>query len=310
MSYLMIPPGGHQLPPLPYPYNALEPVIGAETLKLHHDRHHLSYVEGLNKAERKLVEARQQNDFSLIKHWERELAFHGSGHILHSLYWAIMALPGRGRQPGPHTRGQVTAYFGNLRSFQEQFSAAAATTSMPGGSWSIGSRWRRACCWPCRVNCRSSRVVTVKGPTKDQRLKQESPQDRGLLVISLVMGCSGRSPGPSAEALCHCNSAGTSVSSIEKPQPPQWTHSWGWCTHISNGSISGAGKILTTACVISSASLSHSHAPSFLVRHFVNVLIFFYYRMALQYFQVFSQKWHAPFSKNTVSFPIKGRFAE
>ncbi|MZP28837.1 superoxide dismutase [Heliobacterium undosum] len=144
MSYLMIPPGGHQLPPLPYPYNALEPVIGAETLKIHHDRHHLSYVEGLNKAERKLVEARQQNDFSLIKHWERELAFHGSGHILHSLYWAIMAPPSRGGQPGPHTRGQVAAYFGNFRSFQEQFSAAAA--DVEGSGWAVlvwNPAWQR-----------------------------------------------------------------------------------------------------------------------------------------------------------------------
>ncbi len=46
------PPGGHRLPPLPYPYHALEPVISAETLRIHHDRHHLAYVEGLNKAER------------------------------------------------------------------------------------------------------------------------------------------------------------------------------------------------------------------------------------------------------------------
>jgi Fe-Mn family superoxide dismutase len=80
-----VPPGRHRLPPLPYPYNALEPVISERTLRIHHDRHHLSYVEGLNKAELKLVEERRMGDFSLVKHWEREIAFNGSGHILHSI---------------------------------------------------------------------------------------------------------------------------------------------------------------------------------------------------------------------------------
>jgi superoxide dismutase len=104
-----LPPGGHQLPPLPYPYNALEPVISATALRFHHDQHHQSYVEGLNKAELKLVAARQKRDFSLIKHWERELAFHGSGHILHSIYWTGMAPPDSCGQPGTFTQKLIRA---------------------------------------------------------------------------------------------------------------------------------------------------------------------------------------------------------
>ncbi|MFU0824985.1 MAG: hypothetical protein ACFWTK_08405 [Clostridium sp.] len=62
------------LPELPYDYNALEPYYDEETVRIHHDKHHQGYVDGLNKAEAKLQEAREAGDFALIKHWERELA--------------------------------------------------------------------------------------------------------------------------------------------------------------------------------------------------------------------------------------------
>lgn len=78
MKSIIVPTGQHQLPMLPYAFNALEPVISAGLLQIHHDQHHKAYVDGLNNAELKLSEARQKRDFSLIKHWERELAFHGS----------------------------------------------------------------------------------------------------------------------------------------------------------------------------------------------------------------------------------------
>lgn len=81
-----VPIGGHRLPPLPYPYNALEPYIDEKTMRIHHDKHHLSYVNDLNKAEKKLEEARKTGDFDLVKHWERELAFNGAGHYLHTLF--------------------------------------------------------------------------------------------------------------------------------------------------------------------------------------------------------------------------------
>ncbi|MEW5762697.1 MAG: superoxide dismutase [Bacillota bacterium] len=135
LSYGAVPPGGHRLPPLPYPYDALEPVIGAATVRIHHDRHHQSYVEGLNRAELALAEARRRRDYALVKHWERELAFHGSGHILHSVYWAVMAPPGSGGEPGPLTREQLAAYFGSVTAFQEQFSAAA--TGVEASGWGV-----------------------------------------------------------------------------------------------------------------------------------------------------------------------------
>lgn len=135
MDYYPVPPGGHQLPPLPYSYNALEPVISSTTLTYHHDNHHKAYVEGLNKAELKLVEARRNKDFSLVKHWERELAFNGSGHILHSIYWTIMSPPGHGGQPGAQTQSYINWYFGSFSNFKEQFTAAAEQVEASG--WAV-----------------------------------------------------------------------------------------------------------------------------------------------------------------------------
>jgi Fe-Mn family superoxide dismutase len=129
-----VPPGRHRLPPLPYPYNALEPVISERTLRIHHDRHHLSYVEGLNNAELKLVEARRMGDFSLVKHWEREIAFNGSGHILHSIYWTVMAPPAT-REPGYYTRMEIEKYFGSFTSFKEQFTEASIQVEASG--WGV-----------------------------------------------------------------------------------------------------------------------------------------------------------------------------
>lgn len=135
MTQYPIPPGQHRLPPLPYAYNALAPVISAVTLQIHHDRHHQAYVDGLNEAELKLVEARRKQDFALIKHWERELAFHGSGHILHSIYWTGMAPVGSGGRPGTQTSNQINRYFGSIPAFQAQFSEAA--TKVEASGWAV-----------------------------------------------------------------------------------------------------------------------------------------------------------------------------
>lgn len=135
MLYPAIPPGGHQLPPLPYSYHALEPVISTATLHFHHDIHHKAYVDALNKAELTLVEARKNNDFELIKYWENELAFNGSGHILHSIYWTIMTSVGMGGQPGSQTLSQINNYFGSFQVFQQQFSNAAI--KVEGSGWTV-----------------------------------------------------------------------------------------------------------------------------------------------------------------------------
>jgi Fe-Mn family superoxide dismutase len=124
----------HELPPLPYPYNSLEPHIDEQTMKLHHDKHHLAYVNGLNNAETKLEEARKSGDFSLVKHWEREAAFHGAGHFLHCIFWSNMA-PNGGGQPSGELMSAITARFGSYEAFMKQFKAAG--TAVEASGWVI-----------------------------------------------------------------------------------------------------------------------------------------------------------------------------
>jgi superoxide dismutase, Fe-Mn family len=70
-------------------------------LHFHHDMHHKTYVDDLNTAELKLLEARRNNNFKMTKYWENELVFNGSGHILHSIYWTNITTIGQVGQPGP-----------------------------------------------------------------------------------------------------------------------------------------------------------------------------------------------------------------
>ena len=127
-------PGKHHLPPLPYAYNALEPYITEEIMKLHHQKHHQSYVDGLNKAETNLEKARQTGDFSLVKHWSRELAFHGSGHYLHTIFWNNMSPKGGGK-PGNLLLKEIEKYFGRFESFKKHFTEAAK--AVEGVGWAI-----------------------------------------------------------------------------------------------------------------------------------------------------------------------------
>jgi Fe-Mn family superoxide dismutase len=127
----------HQLPPLPYAYDALEPHIDADTMRLHHDLHHKGYVDGLNKAEEMLAKARETGDYALAKHWMREAAFHGSGHLLHSIFWPNLAPAGQGGggTPGGDLAKKITADFGNFENFQKQFSAVA--NQVEGSGWAV-----------------------------------------------------------------------------------------------------------------------------------------------------------------------------
>jgi superoxide dismutase, Fe-Mn family len=125
--------GECKLPPLPYANDALEPYIDKETLGLHHGKHHAAYVKGFNDAMKKLEEARASGDYSLIKHWSREFAFHGSGHVLHSLYWANMTH--KPAEPKGEFADALVKFFGGLDPFRKQF--AAATNGVEGSGWGV-----------------------------------------------------------------------------------------------------------------------------------------------------------------------------
>lgn len=126
----------HELPPLPYPYDALEPYIDEQTMRLHHDVHHAGYVTGLNNAEAKLADARAAGDFSLVKHWSRELAFHGSGHLLHSIFWPnMMASVGAKAAPEGSLAQAIDRDFGSFDAFKAQFTSASI--AVEGSGWGI-----------------------------------------------------------------------------------------------------------------------------------------------------------------------------
>lgn len=124
----------HELPELPYDYNALEPHYDEQTVRLHHDVHHNGYVTGLNAAEEKLAAMLKEGDFTAAKPVCKELAFHGSGHILHSIFWANMK-PGGGGHPNRTLSREIDNAFGSFDAFKGLF--LAATNAVEGSGWGI-----------------------------------------------------------------------------------------------------------------------------------------------------------------------------
>ncbi len=124
----------HTLPDLPYDYNALEPHIDAQTMQLHHDKHHKTYVDGLNTAEQRLADARSKGDFAAIQQLARLVAFHGSGHFNHCIFWKNMA-PKKGGEPKGAVADQIKADFGSFENVKKQFSAGSV--AVEGNGWGI-----------------------------------------------------------------------------------------------------------------------------------------------------------------------------
>ncbi len=123
-----------ELPPLPYAADALEPHYDARTVELHHGKHHLAYVNGLNAALDKLAAVRAAGDFALVKHLEREVAFHGGGHVLHSIFWTNLA-PDGGGQPGGPLAEAIARDFGSFAAFDAHL--RAATNAVEGSGWGV-----------------------------------------------------------------------------------------------------------------------------------------------------------------------------
>ncbi len=125
--------GKYVLPKLPYAYDALEPMYDAKTLTIHHDKHHAGYVRGLNTTLSALEEAHKLSDYSKITALSRALAFHGSGHLLHCLFWKSMT-------PKPAAMPEKLDYamardFGSTAEGINQF--AAATKAVEGSGWGV-----------------------------------------------------------------------------------------------------------------------------------------------------------------------------
>jgi len=125
----------YALPDLPYPADALEPVLDKATVTIHHDKHHAGYVKGLNAAFTRLEKAGQGGDYSMIKSICRDIAFNGSGVILHNLYWENLAPGGAAPDPTGVFMNAVKSDFG---SFEKMLATLlAATKAVEGSGWGL-----------------------------------------------------------------------------------------------------------------------------------------------------------------------------
>ena len=124
----------YTLPDLPYDYAALEPHISGEIIELHHDKHHAAYVKGANDTLDKLADAREKGDFGSIVGLEKTLAFHLSGHVLHTLYWQNLSGDG-GDKPDGALGAAIDTDFGSFDAFKAQLTQATATTQ--GSGWGV-----------------------------------------------------------------------------------------------------------------------------------------------------------------------------
>jgi Fe-Mn family superoxide dismutase len=120
------------LPDLPYDYAALEPYYSARMLELHHDKHHNAYVDGVNATLEKLAAARASDDLGAIVGLEKTLAFHLSGHVLHTLFWKNLTPGGTGRPEGD-LAAAIDEHFGSFDAFRNQLSKSAS--SVQGSGW-------------------------------------------------------------------------------------------------------------------------------------------------------------------------------
>jgi len=122
----------YTLPALEYDYAALEPHYSAHMLELHHDKHHKAYVDGANTTFEKLGEARESGDFGTINQLEKNMAFHLSGHVLHSLLWTNLS-PDGGGEPEGELAAAVKESFGSYEAVRAQMSEAA--NNVQGSGW-------------------------------------------------------------------------------------------------------------------------------------------------------------------------------
>ncbi len=124
----------YTLPELTYDYAALEPSISARIMELHHSKHHAAYVAGANSALEQMEEARTKSDFGAINKLQKDLAFHLSGHINHSIFWKNLA-PTNSDRPEGELSSAIDEFFGSFESFQAHFNAAAM--GIQGSGWAF-----------------------------------------------------------------------------------------------------------------------------------------------------------------------------
>ena len=138
----------HELPPLPYDYNALEPHIDEQTMRIHHDKHHAAYVTKLNTALESHPDLAGKRIDELIGGLRSvpdgirgAVRNNGGGHANHTMFWQIMS-PGAGGNPTGKVADAINSAFGSYDGFKEKFAAAGATRFGSGWAWLIDAGGR------------------------------------------------------------------------------------------------------------------------------------------------------------------------
>ncbi|MGD0259952.1 MAG: superoxide dismutase [Verrucomicrobiota bacterium] len=136
----------YELPPLPYPKDALEPYIDAQTMEIHHDKHHGAYVANVNKAiagkpdlEKKSVEDLIRNLDAVPADVRGAVRNNGGGHANHSMFWKILG-PKAGGAPSGKLGDEIKAAFGTFDAFKEKFEAAGMGRFGSGWAWLVVNR--------------------------------------------------------------------------------------------------------------------------------------------------------------------------
>jgi Fe-Mn family superoxide dismutase len=133
----------HQLPALPYAFDALEPHIDAQTMEIHHDRHHATYVNNLNAAleghadlQAKSIEELIGNLDAVPEAIRTAVRNNGGGHANHTLFWEILS-PNGGGAPSGALADAINSAFGSFDNFKAEFTKAATTRFGSGWAWLI-----------------------------------------------------------------------------------------------------------------------------------------------------------------------------
>jgi len=141
----------YELPPLPYPYDALEPHMDARTVEIHHTKHHQAYVNNVNKALEGHPDLATTPIEQLLRQINRvpenirqAVINNGGGHYNHTLFWQTMG-PGQRKQPTGGLADAISSNFDSFDAFKEKFSTAAATRFASGWAW-LGVRGDGSLC--------------------------------------------------------------------------------------------------------------------------------------------------------------------
>lgn len=134
----------YELPPLPYTYDALEPYIDQETMRVHHTKHHQAYTDGLNDALAKINALSHKNyiigillDMSSVPESAREsINFHGGGFENHRMFWESMSPKGN-KSPGGRLADEIDIYFGSFEKFKTKFTEGTAAIQGSGWGWLV-----------------------------------------------------------------------------------------------------------------------------------------------------------------------------